>query len=64
MDAAAELFFEYSKGNAYLSIGKLEYALQAFYGCRKFADTSKLPFNNPDRSLPYFGMGEVFYEMQ
>ena len=42
----------------------MEYALQSFYGCRKYADTSKLPFNNPDRSLPYFGLGEVFYEMQ
>ena len=48
----------------YLSIGKLEYALQAFYGCRKYADTSRLPFVNPDRSLPFFGMGEVFFEME
>ena len=63
-DSVAELFFEYSKGNIYLTAGKLEHALQAFYNCRKFADTSRLPFTNPDRSLPFYGIGEVFYEME
>lgn len=43
--------------------GKYDYAFQVFYGCRKFTDTSRLPFTNPDRSLAYYGMGEVFYEM-
>lgn len=64
MDPSAELFFEYSKGNIFLSIGQLDKALQVFLECRKFSDPSRLPFINPDRSLPYFGIGEVFYEMQ
>jgi tetratricopeptide (TPR) repeat protein len=63
-DSVAELFFEYSKGNIYMAASKLEYAFQIFYNCRKFADTSRLPFTNPDRSLPFYGMGEVFYEME
>jgi tetratricopeptide (TPR) repeat protein len=63
-DSVAELFFEYSKGNIYLSAGRLEHAFQTFYSCRKFSDTSRLPFTNPDRSLPFYGLGEVFYEMQ
>jgi tetratricopeptide (TPR) repeat protein len=33
-------------------------------GCRRFSETTKLPFNNPDRSLAFFGLGEVLYEMQ
>ena len=60
-DSVAELFFNYSKGNLYLVSGKLDEALNIFYACRKLADTSRIPFNNPDRSLPFFGMGEVFY---
>jgi len=47
-----------------LTAGKLEYATQAFYHARKYSDTNKLPFTNPDRSLPYYGLGEVFYEME
>lgn len=56
-DPAAELFFEYSKGSVYMCAGKNEYAFQQFYLCRKFADPNKIPFSNPDRSLPYFGLG-------
>ena len=41
----------YSKGNLYLVAGKLDEALNIFYSCRKLADTSKIPFNNPDRSV-------------
>ncbi len=63
-DSVAELFFTYSKGNVYMAAGQIEYALQAFNSCRKFSDTSRIPFNNPDRSLPYYGLGEVFYEME
>lgn len=63
-DSVAELFFAYSKGNVYMAAGQVEYALQAFFSCRKLADTSKIPFNNPDRSLPFFGLGEVFYELE
>jgi tetratricopeptide (TPR) repeat protein len=62
-DPAAELYFEYMKGSIYLRAGKYEHAFHQFYKCRKFADQSKIPFSNPDRSLPYFGLGEVFYEM-
>ena len=47
-----------------MAAGKLDHALSAFYGCRKFADTSRLSFSNPDRSLPYYGLGEIFYQMQ
>ena len=60
-DSVAELFFTYSRGNIYMAAGRIEEALSVFYSCRKLADTSKIPFNNPDRSLPFFGMGEVFY---
>lgn len=56
-DAVAELFFEYSKGNIYLAAGKLDYALQAFLVSKKAVEGSKLPFTNPDRSLPYYGIG-------
>jgi hypothetical protein len=56
-ESVAELFFTYSKGNIYMAAGQLEYALNAFYSCRKLADTSKIPFNNPDRSLPFYGLG-------
>ena len=62
-EPTAELYFEYMKGSVYLRAGKYEYAFYHFYKCRKFADQSKIPFSNPDRSLPYFGLGEVFYEM-
>ena len=64
LDAVGELYFEFSRGNVYLAADKLEHAFSCFYSCRKFADTSRIPFSNPDRSLPYFGMGEVFFEMQ
>ena len=63
-EPTAELFFDYSKGSIYLRAGKYEHAFQQFYNCRKFTDPSKIPFSNPDRSLPYFGLGEVFYEME
>lgn len=64
MDPVIELFFDYSRGSLYLSAGKLQHALQMFYNCRKYSDINRLTFNNLDRSLPYFGLGQVFYQMQ
>lgn len=58
-----ELFFEFMKGSLCCSIGKDDHALAAFFNCRKHIEGGKLGFVNPDRALPYFGIGEVLYEI-
>lgn len=52
-----ELFFNYIRGNLYSSAGKDDHALTTFYNCRKHIEGGKLGFVNPDRALPYFGIG-------
>ena len=57
-----ELFFEFTIGGVYQSSGRDDYAFNSFYNCRNFIE--KIPYLNPDRALPYCGLGEVLYNVE
>ena len=46
-------------GSIFQSAGRDDYAFNSFYYCRGYAE--KFSAVNPDRALPYCGMGEVLY---
>lgn len=54
-----ELYFEFTKGSVYLSAGKDDYGFSCFFGARALLE--KIPYLNPDRALPYCGIGEALY---
>lgn len=56
------MFIEYNRGSVFCSAGRFDQALNCFINAKN-VDSGRLNFNNPDRSLPYMGMGEVFYEI-
>ena len=57
-----ELYFDFSRGGVYLSAGKDDYAFKCFYECRYNAE--KINYLNPDRALPYCGLGEALYNAE
>jgi hypothetical protein len=46
----------------YESAGRDDYALQKYMSCKSLS--ASLEFNNPDRALPFSGLGNVFYNME
>jgi hypothetical protein len=50
------------EGGVYHSAGRDDIAFTFFYNCRVYAE--KLVYLNPDRVLPYCGMGEVFFNAE
>eukprot|EP01015_Nassula_variabilis_P020355 TRINITY_DN3522_c0_g3_i3.p1 TRINITY_DN3522_c0_g3~~TRINITY_DN3522_c0_g3_i3.p1 ORF type:complete len:270 (-),score=49.98 TRINITY_DN3522_c0_g3_i3:87-896(-) len=56
------LFIEFSIGSVYESAGRDDYALNQYLNCRSY--TEKFDFMNPDRALPYCGLGSVFYHAE
>lgn len=57
-----QLFFEFSAGQIYESVGRDDYALQKYLNCKAIGE--RLEFNNPDRALAFCGMGSVLYHME
>lgn len=57
-----QLYFEFSSGQVYESTGRDDFALQKYLNCKFLGE--RLEFNNPDRALPFCGMGSVLYHME
>lgn len=51
------------RGSVCASAGKDDHALLHYFNCRKHIEGGKLGFVNPDRALPYFGIGEMLFEV-
>jgi hypothetical protein len=62
LSANLELYFEFTKGSVYLSAGKDDYAFNCFFNCRGLLE--KMPYLNPDRALPYCGIGEALFNAE
>ena len=58
-----DLFLDYNRGSVYCSAGRFDLALSQFINAKN-TEGGRISFTNPDRSLPYMGMGEVFYEVE
>lgn len=57
-----QLFYEYQKGQIFLSTNRHDLALSQFYAAKQLSE--KLPSSNPDCSIPYSGIGSCLYKMQ
>ncbi|KRX11167.1 hypothetical protein PPERSA_10934 [Pseudocohnilembus persalinus] len=57
-----ELFFEYFKGQIFQSAGRNDLALSQYYICKLLSD--KIPVTDPNKSLPYSGMGAIFFRLE
>jgi hypothetical protein len=58
LSLANELFFEFFKAQIYLSAGWEDLALNNYFNCKGYGD--KLPLSNPDKALPFCGLGSAF----
>ena len=57
-----QIFIEFFKGMIYLSAGRDDMALNSFYHSKSIGE--KLSWSNPDRALPFAGLGNVLFRME
>ena len=57
-----QIYFEFVEAQVYESIGKDQIAFSKYYLTKVLSD--KIAFNNPDKALPFIGMGCSLFNME